>query len=509
MHLSVSRGSLSSIAFFLLAASVIYVFYPIYSIADDLTESALEMERGARAYLAENWELAFKHFNQAVQKDPGNIKALHLTGICAARLGWYDRAESFFTRATHQPDAPADVWYDLGVVFYQQHKFRQAAAALETARAKGSSQPAIPYYLGAALARMGKYRTALSELEKAERTLPTLKANVLYYEGLCLLGIGENERASQKLAEAAKLDKNTPLGERARFLLKGAGENMRFSKWWEASLEVGGGYDSNVAYLTEDTKASGKAAPTIYGEAEIEFFPLRIPVGWLGIGYDGYISHYFPANSRSDVFNYDLFQHTAIEESNWLIAKNLPRVYLGERYEFGYVFLGGEHYEDSHQVEIPLTISESSLTSTKISCVGARRNFLIEPGRDSWYLKPYLTQFFYFLSGKGQAGIEAAYHQNDAVSNMFDFRGAEGGGMVHVPIGGPLYTEVAASYLYLNYVNHPDARKDKRISGEIELGATFLNHLTILANVQYFHNDSLKEYRYDKFVTLGAVRAKF
>jgi tetratricopeptide (TPR) repeat protein len=101
--------------------------------------------------------------------------------------------------ATKQPE-PSGVEYLRGMVFYQQTKMGEAAAAFAQALSQDSKNLEAMQMEGVSLFREGKPSNAIPLLEQAHRSVPNANVDPNYVLGLCYIDTGRYDDARRAFA---------------------------------------------------------------------------------------------------------------------------------------------------------------------------------------------------------------------------------------------------------------------------------------------------------------------
>jgi predicted O-linked N-acetylglucosamine transferase (SPINDLY family) len=139
--------------------------------------------QAAREYQAGQYDVARKHLDRILRKQPQNIAALNFVAIIAARVNRPEEAEIFLRRILRfQPD-DHEVHNNLGAVLARQGKAIAAEAAYREALRLRPHYPDAGYNLGKLLHQCGR----LEEAESHYRSAIQLGATASALTGLGLL----------------------------------------------------------------------------------------------------------------------------------------------------------------------------------------------------------------------------------------------------------------------------------------------------------------------------------
>ncbi len=458
--------------------------------------------QGEAAFIAADYAHAFHFFELAFQADPTRTWTLHRMALCALHLGQYDKAEALLRQVLERPDARPDATFDLGLALYLQRRYHDALAQFDRAEADGAAPPTIDFYRGACLYRLGHPAQALPLLQRAYDNLPGQRVETAYYLGAAELALSRPGDAIKHLEEARQAAPPGSLHEQIDLLLVRAREKQRQLRWWAVSLDIGGGWDSNIFYEPEDFPISRRAGPYVFGLADIALYPLRGDWGHLGVGYDFYQSAHIDTRPNQDLSSYDLTRHGVRFESMFRFGP--PRVPLefDFNYEWSTALLAGDNYETAHTFDPSLAVFETPWTATQLGAVLELKHFNQQPGRNAFYASPSLAQAFTFLDGRGRALAEVTYEHDDAESDEFAYRGFGGYVAGELPIVGRLSFLTGFRARYLDYWHSDVGRLDRKFVVDAALRYQFLDWLSLSADYSFQNNVSLKPFSYEKHVYL-------
>lgn len=442
---------------------------------------------------------AFSWFGKVVSIQPDNITALYLQGVCASRLGRYAQAEAILKSCISKEGAPLEAHYDLGFVLYSQGRYREAAVQFDIAYRNEMKEQALPYYLGASLFKIKEYDRAVVALEGALDTVPDVESNIRYYLGASYFALKKYRKSQINLEKCLELNPGPKVTKSASELLAAAIREKALAKWWDIRLELGMAYDTNVLFEPDELEVTDQAGFYGYSTFDVTVYPLKARYGTIGTGYSYFQSiHYDPENEV--LGDFDLLRHAGRLEGQGTILRGLPGLYLGLDYELSYATLGGQHYQDQHQVFPYIDIIESRLTATRFSSTIKLKRFSDFQERDGTFYGPSITQMFNFMRNKGKSAFEVGYQQNDAESDFYDYRGVKFYGGAIIPIVSEFYGIAGAQYGYLDYLYHPERRIDRKMVGEFGLKYIPREFFAIQSRYRFARNQSLERYTWQKHV---------
>ena len=457
--------------------------------------------QGEAAFVAGDYAHAYRFFEQAFQADSSRTWTLHRQALCALHLGQYDKAEAILRQVRQRADARPDAAFDLGIALYMQGRYREALTSFDDAAAQQAAVPTLSFYRGTCLYRLGYSDRALPLLEEAYKALPERRAETAYYLGAAELAQNRPEAALVHLQEAEQSAPLPELRDQIDRLLVQAQAAQRQNRWWSASLDIGGGWDSNVFYEPESDLVSDRAGYFAFAAADLAAYPWLSDWGRLGVGYRAYRSVHLNTGEEN-LSQYDLTSHGPRLDSAVNFGPAGVPLELDFDYNWSMAYLADDAYETAHTFEPRLTVFEGRWTATQIGNVFEIKRFEDYPGRDAFYASPSLAQVFVFAEGRGRALCEGSYEHNDADSEEFTYRGFGGYVAGELPIVGRLSALTGFRARYLNYWHSDQQRIDRKYNIDASLRYQFLDWLSLSAVYSFQNNVSLERYSYEKHVYL-------
>ncbi len=167
----------------------------------DLTSSAVTQ---AEVLLFSNRALeASALLEHALDVDPGDAKAVHLSAVCFAATGNYEEAIRALHSALHLRLSPA--WLrDLGSTLYAAKRYQEAISAFERALAL-HKDPEVLVHLGHAFRKVGRVRKALRCYDEAHSLLPE-QNSIQRNRAEALLALGRFKAAEELLTAVCDSD---------------------------------------------------------------------------------------------------------------------------------------------------------------------------------------------------------------------------------------------------------------------------------------------------------------
>jgi tetratricopeptide (TPR) repeat protein len=155
--------------------------------------------------------LALREYKMALQKDSRFLPAMTRLGELSYVVGHYDQAESYYRKAIKLAPRNGDLYNNLCWVYLSQgKKLKKAESLIKVAMEVNPEHEG--YYLdtlGAIYLQQHRYRQAIEALETAasffDETQPELLGEVYRHLGLAYDGIGERSKAEEALKKARDL----------------------------------------------------------------------------------------------------------------------------------------------------------------------------------------------------------------------------------------------------------------------------------------------------------------
>lgn len=463
---------------------------------------------GVAAFETGDFETAFAHFERARQVAPGDPDLLLLHAQSAIELGRYDRAmESLKAILDVVPNNPDALFY-IGYTHYRRGQYREAAVAFGLAQSAGCRYETLPFFHGASLYRLGDFERARFFLDVAVESAPQTLPASRFYLGAALYELGRYDDASDHLELVAKSVPDTPLGRAAADLAREAGRRSRTEKWYDARVSAGAAYDTNVIYESDVDVSPDRDGAFVFGDLGAVVYPFRSPAGHVGLGGEYYQSVHTNRDDRR-LKDFDLTRVAATADLMSRFVTGSPSLHGNLTYTFSNATLGGETFQNTHEVDAGATLAQTPMTATRAHVTTQWKEFPDFTGRDATWLSPAIGQLVYFADQRGRASIEAAYEHNEADSDSYDYRGGGGAIALVTPIIAELEGLADAQGRYLTYVFHPDERIDRRFSADLGLRWWFGDVFSVTAGYRHARNISSPDYSWEKNVTSLFVSAVF
>lgn len=376
------RGNCLPVALCFLAAVVVSAGSAAAS-----SRSQLLYARGLVPFQAQNWEAAYRLFDQAVRADPEDGLATYYRGLAAARLGLWNVALRDIEAAVRmRPDLPRAA-LDLGIVQFELGDYVSAEKWFEEA----SRQPCCVFsgvlFRGLTRYRLGDDMGAVEYLRRAEEDR-ALRPTARYYAALALLRAGQLERGRALLAELQAESPDSEVGRVAAQYLgqvparRGVGpaERETGEKPWSVHAQMGFEYDSNVVLAPDDQVI--RSTRSITEDAD----------GRLSIGAGGrYFAHWGERSSLAFGYGFSQSVHFSLTEFDLQghdlrleVAAPWRGIEMGVLGGYGFYALNYRSFFQEGLASPWLTFFEGTRASTKLYYGLRGRDYLRAP------FEPYL-----------------------------------------------------------------------------------------------------------------------
>jgi Flp pilus assembly protein TadD len=206
--------------------------------------------RGLIAFNSGEWNEAYRLFNEAVQADSTDAVALYYRGLTQARRGDSASAIQDMEHALKLNPSLPHVALDLGIAYFDAGRYAEAKSWLERAHQQGYERLTASFFLGLTFYRLGDDAAAQTYLQEATAD-PELEAAARFYAGLSLLRQGDTQGARGEMAQVARLQPQSEIGEAAQKYIGGEAvakpvTGAALPKRWSAFGRLAFQYDSNV-----------------------------------------------------------------------------------------------------------------------------------------------------------------------------------------------------------------------------------------------------------------------
>lgn len=183
------------------------VHSPLLDTKDEAARHTAMMwiNRGTELKDAHEFEQALRHFEVALQIEPGNLQALGNKSLVLTILKRYDEAEESVRSITSRHPATADEWNAMGKGLIARRQFSRAAEAFRRAAALDPASAVYANSAGFALEQSGDDEGALQHYEAALRANPDFP-QALYNKGKVLKKLGREREGTALIQQALVID---------------------------------------------------------------------------------------------------------------------------------------------------------------------------------------------------------------------------------------------------------------------------------------------------------------
>jgi tetratricopeptide (TPR) repeat protein len=166
-----------------------------------------QMQLGAVAFAAGQWESARAHYAQAVKWDPNSAPIRHELAVVLSRLGRPREAVTELQTACRLEPKQAEFPFKLGLAWNEAGDLDRAAAALAQAVALDPGHARAWYNLGLARNSLGHPDEALEALVRAESVAPD-DPSIPYARGTILARLGRRAEARDAVRRALEVQRD-------------------------------------------------------------------------------------------------------------------------------------------------------------------------------------------------------------------------------------------------------------------------------------------------------------
>lgn len=182
----------------------------IWLLAVQLTVGAAQhYESAQRDFAQRNFSQAVSEVDAALHENPYLVPALVLKARLATFAKRPDIARSCLVTAITVDPASEEAQLYLGVLFYEQNRFKLAISPLQKARTLSPGNPLPVFYLAMTHEALGDETTALDLYQRAEELSSrksAVSAEILVVDGRFLLSLGRARESIEKERQAIEID---------------------------------------------------------------------------------------------------------------------------------------------------------------------------------------------------------------------------------------------------------------------------------------------------------------
>jgi tetratricopeptide (TPR) repeat protein len=234
------------------------------------------------------------------------------------------------------PPDPASAYFTAGNEAFAREDYRSALNAFQAAIDAGSEGPAAPYNAAVSLYRLGEYAAAEESFRALAAAYPDMQSLADYNLGLALVRQNETDAARAAFARAAAAD-DTEVAALATAMIERLPVPPRAMSMRAPLrlLDIGLGYDDNVALIDPLALPAGQSADSPF--AEFLFYADGTLANRWRVAGTAFLLEY-PDTDEFDQGVYEVSLQYVERRARWALAAG-PR--LGRSY------IGGSGFEQS------------------------------------------------------------------------------------------------------------------------------------------------------------------
>lgn len=154
------------------------------------------IEQGIKYMQDENYEMAVKAFNDAIEAEPDNPVGYINFGHVLAHLNEDMRAKDFYEKALELDPKAATAYYGLGNLLFEKAQYKQAIRQYTKAIDLGLTEADVYFMIGFSHVKREDFKLALPFLMRASELSPSDSDIAMQY-GLALAELSQLEEAYQ------------------------------------------------------------------------------------------------------------------------------------------------------------------------------------------------------------------------------------------------------------------------------------------------------------------------
>jgi tetratricopeptide (TPR) repeat protein len=345
------------------------------------------------------------------------------------------------------------------------------------------------------------YQGSINHFKNLVRDDPQ-NARAHYWLGASYFASGEKQLAQAEFEKVIEIGQPQDFVRKAKRYLSAITGQGEQTKWWEINLLTGVRYDSNL-FLDSDVLNLRADQSAAAWDAMVRgvLYPVRLDRFLLGMEYTYFNAFYHEHTG----FSFMAHRAGLILKSDW------DRLSLLFRPNFSATFVdkGQDRYQILGQFPLTTRFKWSDVAAAEFTYRFELENFnpvgnatFAIPNadlRDNWAMFSGLSQFLYFLEGRGSLnlGFEWAYEN---ATNPFDLYGPKFFGTLGLPLPLEFLFEIYGSYaikFYFNdqyadigYVPNFNKRRDDVITVGTRIKRQIYGPVWGSAAYEYLNNDS-------------------
>jgi len=174
------------------------------------------LDRGLELAKNRDFRGAIEQLNLAIAEHPAFMLAFNELGVQYLRLGELDKADAALTAALKLDPEAFEPLMNRGIVLVTMKKFGDAEPIIRKALAVKEQSPVAHYFLGQALANLGKFDDAEKELRIAVETGGEQMKEAHRLLAIIYSSRGDKKRAASEIETYLKLAPQAPDAEQLR-----------------------------------------------------------------------------------------------------------------------------------------------------------------------------------------------------------------------------------------------------------------------------------------------------
>lgn len=204
------------------------------------------LEEGIKQYQAENYEEAIEVLEKVRQQDPQSPIAAFFLGMAYKQTIDFKKAAPNLEDALKLKPAVKEALVEYVNVLFHLNKLAEAKKWIKVAKEQNIASADIAFLEGMVLARERNYADAITSFEKAKSLDKKLEQSADYQIGLCYINDRKYKNAQERFKATASYDPNSDLAAYARQYLEAVESNLFYTRPLRVTLNLSGGYDSNI-----------------------------------------------------------------------------------------------------------------------------------------------------------------------------------------------------------------------------------------------------------------------
>ncbi|MEE8397356.1 MAG: surface lipoprotein assembly modifier [Desulfobacterales bacterium] len=460
---------------------------------------------GVFAYEDGDYEDAESNFTKALSFDVDNAFYNHFLGKTYQKMKRHAEAMRHLARAWEIDPAMLGLRYDLAFQHYQMANYETAADLFMQTVAEEPGNVLAHYYAGTCLFKQKRYETALGYFLTAADKSSSIRANGLYYAGICYRKMEKIKEAIDQFTYVKYVAGSPALKSNAAKWLGEIEARRKRLKPLRLYAKIGYAYDDNVRLepLDQDIFADEDDANiTAYLSGRYDFVN-RDNIK-LGIGYN----HFQTIHNRLEA--YDLVGSISDIHFNYKIRG----VTLGFSYLPSFFWLDTVSYMRRQQFKPDISVRIGKRISTRLSYSYMEIDHVQDNGRDG-HIDEITADGFYTYTGKVMLFGGAAYEKSQTTHPNQEYAQSKLKLGLAATLPRALKLNVTAKYNHKQYDNMDTLlnaiRRDTKYSGALSLSTRFLSDgCSLVLDFSYTSNDSnIIAYSYERLVATLSLAATY